>query len=267
MLTPTAAHAVDISEESQPCNPPCKRMACNRLGCIRGFLFELHRCPALVHRALGYLATESQPNPNHEEFDSGSSAPLHPSDHGLCPVYVDCGCGTRSDGGLDHLPFLRGHARPHGPHECGVWQRPSKPPCERAWWCIQQRVQQFMERVGHQPCVLACVPRLGGRHVRHDWFDGASIHFRHCGCCGSFHCGGQRSANHTVLLDARCDQSGKHHPHRRILVRVEHGSERPPGCKPSGVDHAGHHIWRHLRPNELSSVSAWCRGRPTTSQH
>ena len=61
--------------------------------------------PKLVHRRLGYLATESQPNPNHEEFDSGSSAPLHPSDHGLCPVYVDCGCGPAVTAGLTTYRF------------------------------------------------------------------------------------------------------------------------------------------------------------------
>ena len=28
--------------------------------------------------------------------------------------------------GRYNLPFLRGHARRHGPHERGVWQRPSR---------------------------------------------------------------------------------------------------------------------------------------------
>ena len=92
---------------------------------------------------------------------------------------LDGGGHSCGNGRSYNLPFLRGHARRHGPHERGVWQRPSELACEHAWWRVQQPVQQLLERFGHQPCVLACVPRLGGRHICHGWLDGSSVDFRH----------------------------------------------------------------------------------------
>ena len=41
-------------------------------------------------------------------------------------------------------------------------------------------LQPHMERLGPQPRVFPSLPRIGGRHVRHHRFGGASIQFRHC---------------------------------------------------------------------------------------
>ena len=73
-------------------------------------------------------------------------------------------------------------------------------------WRVQQPVQQLLERFRNQPCIFACVPRLGRRYVRHDWLDGSRFHLRHRGCRGSFDCGGRHPAGHALLLDAWCDQ-------------------------------------------------------------
>ena len=47
--------------------------------------------------------------------------------------------------------------------------------CSSTLWLVPLTVlSTVLERLGHQPCVLACVPRLGGRHVRNGWLDRTS---------------------------------------------------------------------------------------------
>ena len=73
--------------------------------------------------------------------------------------------------------------------------------------------------------------------------------------------------HHALLLDARSHQPRKHHPHGRLLVCVEHSRQWVARRQPAGLDHAGHHFWRHLRPNQLPGLPTRRGRRPTAGQH
>ena len=122
----------------------------------------------------------------------------------LGPIHIDCRSHARRHCRSHKLPFLCRHGRPHGPPQRRVWKRPSRPAREHTCRCIQQSLQQLLERFWNQPRVFAGLPRFGRRHVRHNRPDRSSLHLWHRWCCRSFGGGRRYATRDALLLDAWC---------------------------------------------------------------
>ena len=73
---------------------------------------------------------------------------------------------------------LRGHDRRHGPHECGVWQRPAIS-VNTPDGAFNSTFNSSWNASGINPAFVPVFPEYR-RHVCDHWIVRTCIHFRHC---------------------------------------------------------------------------------------